>query len=67
MACLYADGKLKPGEVWRQESVVGSIFEGTVEPAENGAVLPTLTGRAFVTGEAILILDPADPFCWGIG
>ena len=30
LACLYADGKLKPGQVWRQESIVGSIFEGTV-------------------------------------
>lgn len=66
LACLYADGKIKPGEIWRQESVVGSIFEGSVEPAKNGAVLPTLTGRAFVTGEATLLLDPADPFCWGI-
>ena len=66
LACLFADGKFKPGEIWRQESIVGSVFEGTIAPAENGAVLPTLTGRAFVTGEATLLLDPADPFCWGV-
>jgi 4-hydroxyproline epimerase len=29
LACLYADGKLKEGQVWRQESIVGSIFEGS--------------------------------------
>ena len=29
LACLFADGKLKPGEVWRQESIIGSVFEGT--------------------------------------
>ena len=30
LACLYADGKLQPGQMWRQESIVGSVFEGTV-------------------------------------
>jgi 4-hydroxyproline epimerase len=65
LACLYTDGKLNPGEVYRQESVVGSVFEGTVEPTEGG-VIPTITGTAHVTAEATLILDPADPFRWGI-
>ena len=67
LACLHADGKLKPGDAWRQESIIGSVFEGTVEVAENGAaVLPTIRGSAFVNAEATLLLDPADPFCWGI-
>jgi 4-hydroxyproline epimerase len=67
LACLVADGKLKPGEVWRQESVTGSVFEGTAEPAgEPGAVVPTITGTAFVTGEATLLVDPADPLRDGI-
>ena len=65
LACLYADGELKPGEIWRQESIVGSVFEGRVEPAGD-AVVPIITGRAFVTGEATLILDPDDPFVHGI-
>ena len=30
LACLYADGKLQPGQVWRQESIIGSVFEGSV-------------------------------------
>ena len=39
LACLYADGKLQPGEVWRQESIVGSVFEGTVSVVD-GQVYP---------------------------
>jgi 4-hydroxyproline epimerase len=65
LACLYADGKLKEGEVWRQESIVGSVFEGTVK-ATNGELRPFITGSAYVNGVADLILDEADPFCWGI-
>jgi 4-hydroxyproline epimerase len=65
LACLYADGKLAPGQVWRQESIVGSIFEGSVEVVD-GEVFPTIKGSAFVNGEADLILDERDPFCMGI-
>jgi 4-hydroxyproline epimerase len=67
LACLVADGKLKPGEVWRQESVTGSVFEGTAEPAgEPGVIVPSITGTAFVTAEATLLADPADPLKDGI-
>jgi len=65
LACLVADGKLVPGQVWRQESVVGSIFEGTVEIID-GKICPRIKGSAFVTSEAELILDPLDPFRMGI-
>jgi 4-hydroxyproline epimerase len=65
LACLYADGKLKPGEVWRQESIVGSVFEGTVAIV-NGQVVPEITGSAYVNAEADLLLDERDPFCYGI-
>jgi 4-hydroxyproline epimerase len=65
LACLYADGKLKPGQVWRQESIVGSVFEGTVV-IEDGKVYPEITGSAHVNAEADLILDERDPFCYGI-
>jgi 4-hydroxyproline epimerase len=66
LACLAADGKLAPGEVWRQESVTGSVFEGTYEPAGDGRIIPTITGTAFVTAEATLLVDPADPLKDGI-
>ncbi|WP_397385501.1 proline racemase family protein [Prosthecobacter sp.] len=65
LACLAADGKLAPNEIWRQESIIGSVFEGTYTPAEN-AIIPTITGTAFITAESTLILDPADPFQFGI-
>jgi 4-hydroxyproline epimerase len=65
LACLFADGGLREGEVWRQESIVGSVFEGTVEVVE-GEIIPTIKGSAFVNAEATLIFNPADPYCWGI-
>ena len=65
LACLHASGKLKPGELWRQESVIGSVFEGSVEIID-GKVVPTISGTAFVNAITTQILDPSDPFCWGV-
>src|SRR5262249_11713641 len=65
MACLYADSKLQPGEIWCQESIVGSIFEGHIEVV-GGVIYPSIKGTAFVNAEANLILDERDPFCSGI-
>ena len=65
LACLFGDGKLREGEIWRQESIVGSIFEGSVQ-ADAEQILPTITGSAFVTAESALILNPNDPFSRGI-
>ncbi len=65
LACLYADGKLREGEVWKQESIVGSVFEGSIR-VRDGKVYPSIKGSAFVNAEADLILDQRDPFCTGI-
>ena len=65
LACLYADGKLKAGEVWRQESILGSVFEGSVR-LDGDKLIPRVTGTAYVNAEATLLLDPADPFQMGI-
>jgi 4-hydroxyproline epimerase len=65
LACLFADGKLAEGQVWRQESIVGSVFEGSVSIIDN-AIHPHIKGSAFITAEAELILDVRDPFCMGI-
>jgi 4-hydroxyproline epimerase len=65
LACLVADGKLSEGQVWRQESVVGSIFEGSVR-IEGEQIHPRIVGRAYITAEATLLVDPADPFRHGI-
>jgi 4-hydroxyproline epimerase len=65
LACLAEDGALEAGEVWRQESIIGSVFEASYR-REHGQILPTITGRAYVTGEATLLIDPQDPFALGI-
>ena len=65
LACLHADGKLAPGQIWRQESIIGSVFSGSVEP-DGDSVIPTITGRAWVNAEATLLLDDSDPFRDGI-
>ena len=65
VACLYADGKLQPGQKWRQESIIGSLFEASIT-VQNGEVIPSITGSAFVNGEGYLVLDERDPFCYGI-
>jgi len=65
LACLVADGKLKEGEVWRQESIVGSVFEGSVKVVQ-GVVHPTIKGSAYITARSTLLRDPRDPFASGI-
>jgi 4-hydroxyproline epimerase len=65
LACLAADGELAPGALWRQESVIGSVFEARYAPGEAGRIVPTLTGRAHVTLDAQLVFDPADTMSWG--
>jgi 4-hydroxyproline epimerase len=65
LACLYAEGLLAPGQLWRQESIVGSIFDGRIR-IQDGNVIPSITGTAFITAESTIILDPRDAFCWGL-
>jgi len=66
LACLAADGKLSEGEIWRQESIVGSVFEASYRRDAEGRILPFIKGTAYVNAEATLILDPRDPFEAGI-
>lgn len=65
LACLYADRKLAPGEVWKQQGILGSSFEGSFRVAGD-CVIPSITGSAHVMAEGTLLLDPGDPFCMGI-
>jgi 4-hydroxyproline epimerase len=66
LACLVADGKLNEGATWRQESIIGSIFEGSVRVLGDGQVKPRIRGTAYVNAESTLIVDPTDPFAMGI-
>ena len=65
LACLAADGKLAPDEIWVQQGVLGSSFEGSYRPGTRG-VLPRITGQAWITARSELLIDPSDPFAWGI-
>jgi len=65
LACLAADGRLAEGQVWRQESILGTSFTGSIRRTARG-VVPTVAGRAWVTSEARLRFDPSDPFRAGI-
>ncbi|HEY9228513.1 MAG TPA: proline racemase family protein [Gemmatimonadaceae bacterium] len=67
MAVLHARGELALGDEWRQESITGGRFVGWLTAGENGELIPHIRGSAFVTGEATLRFDPADPFRLGIG
>ena len=67
LACLAAHGALAPGAAWVQESVIGTRFTARYDRGSNGAVVPRITGRAWVTAESNLIRDPSDPFPNGIG
>lgn len=65
IACLAAAGKLAEGDVWVQESIVGSRFEASYR-LHAGKVVPRIMGTAYVNGESTLLLNENDPFCWGI-
>jgi len=66
MACLSAQGKLAVGDVWRQEGILGTVFEGQVAEGPDGSVLPQIRGRAWITGESTLKFGADDPFREGI-
>jgi proline racemase len=66
MAQLHARGELDLHTDFVNESFIGTRFVGrlvdTTEVGDRPAVVPTVTGRAWVTGTAQYFLDPRDPF-----
>lgn len=65
VACLVADGKLKEGEIWIQESIIGSQFQASFTKSGDN-IIPIIRGTAYVCADNTLLLDEKDPFCWGI-
>jgi 4-hydroxyproline epimerase len=65
VACLAADGKLAEGATWRQESIIGSVFDASYERVGD-ALIPTITGHAHIMAEGRLCFDATDPFAQGI-
>lgn len=79
LACLAADGSLQEGELWVQQSVIGSLFQASYQneslsltkeqalPSDiDKAIIPTIRGRAYVCAKTALIIEEDDPFKWGI-
>ncbi|MCU1261718.1 MAG: 4-hydroxyproline epimerase [Bryobacterales bacterium] len=65
VACLFADGKLTEGDIWRQESIIGTVFEASAV-VRDGRIYPRVKGSAYISADANLILQNHDPFLWGI-
>ena len=65
LACLHEDGHLLTEQVWRQQSVVGSIFEGKVSII-NKQLIPSITGEAFISLESTVYFDEDDPYRYGL-
>ncbi len=65
LACLHTHGQLAPGRPWRQRGILGGVFEGRYR-LHNETLIPSITGRAYITAEATLLVDPNDPFRHGI-
>lgn len=69
MAQWYAKGKLKPGQKFIHESIIGSIFTGTIEEettvAGKPAISPGIEGWAIITGHNTIFFDEEDPYVHG--
>jgi trans-L-3-hydroxyproline dehydratase len=69
MAVLHARGAMKAGDSMVHESIIGSHFTGrivgTTTVGGKPAILPTIEGRAWITGLASEMLDPSDPYPTG--
>ena len=66
MAVLSAKGRIDVGDTFRHEGILGTVFTGRVlEETTVGpyrAIVPAITGQAWITGFATYVVDPTDPF-----
>lgn len=65
MYSLFKKNLLQIDELWVQESITGSLFDCRLVE-ENGAIVPLISSKAFVTSTSTLHFNELDPFCWGI-
>ena len=66
LACLAEEGLLPENKEWIQESIIGSLYSTHYSWSMGGNIIPTITGKAFVTSEATLHFNPLDPYSYGI-
>jgi len=66
MAVLHARGRLGVGDEFRHEGILDTVFTGRVEAetgvADRAAIVPSITGTAWITSFASYVVDPTDPF-----
>jgi proline racemase len=66
MATLHARSRMKVGDLYRARSIIGSTFDCRIAAeasvAGRPAILPVISGRAWITGTHQHMLDPADPW-----
>jgi proline racemase len=69
MATLWAKGELELNEPFRHEGILGTVYTGEllreVQVGHYAGVVPTIGGRAWITGYSTFVLDPTDPFVDG--
>ena len=65
VGCLHEDGRLAEGTVWRQESILGGLYEATIRRA-GGVLVPSVRGNAWITAETTLQFAADDPYRTGI-
>ena len=65
VGCLFEDGILAEGRTWRQESVLGGVYDASIRRA-GGTLIPTVRGRAWLTAESTLHFAADDPYRTGI-
>ncbi len=69
MAQWAAKGRLKPGDAFVHESIIGSLFRGRVEVAthvgDKPAIIPSISGWARMTGYNTIFIDDRDPYAHG--
>lgn len=66
IACLARTGEVSLGDVLRQQGIAGGVFDASYILAEDGGVIPTITGKAWVTAESVLCFDPTDEMRGGL-
>ena len=66
MAMLYARGQMQVGDTFIARSIIDSTFQGRVvaetQVGDAGAIVPSVTGRAWITGTHQVMVDPSDPW-----
>lgn len=69
LAALHAKGQIKQGESFVHESILGTLFRaeivGTGKVGDYDAIIPKITGTAYITGYSRFVIDEADPLKYG--